>query len=393
MKEILYTAGEIARIAGVSLRTIRFYDAKGLLKPVSYSEAGYRYYNQDSLAVLQRILTLKYLGFSLQKIEEIMASCSMEQQLSEQKELLLQKKRQLEEILSAIEMMENSRESDKLGYLIRLLNLLTEEEKIQEQYRTSGNLEKRIRLHDYSTSAQGWMDWVYEQLELREGEHVLELGCGTGLLWQMNAHKLPSGLCLTLTDRSEGMLEKAEENLSAFSKILEEKEIKIEYRICDADSLALERDRYDCIIANHMLYHVKRREDCLREIAHGLKPAGRFFCSTIGDGHMRELHEIVAAFDARIEMPFQSITKPFQLENAAPQLQAFFSRVERMDQENDLIVDDIEPIYDYVSSYPGNAACILEQRAEEFRSCLRERMDREGAIFIHKSTGMFRCRL
>ena len=161
----------------------------------------------------------------------------------------------------------------------------------------------------------------------------------------------------------------------------------------DIQHIPFADNSFDVVIANHMLYHVKRREDCLREIAHGLKAAGRFFCSTIGDGHMRELHEIVAAFDARIEMPFQSITKPFQLENAAPQLQAFFSWVERMDQENDLIVDDIEPIYDYVSSYPGNAACILEQRAEEFRSCLRERMDREGAIFIHKSTGMFRCRL
>ena len=64
--EILYTAGEIAKIAGVSLRTIRFYDVKGLLKPVSYSDAGYRYYNQESLAVLQKILMLKYLGFSLQ---------------------------------------------------------------------------------------------------------------------------------------------------------------------------------------------------------------------------------------------------------------------------------------------------------------------------------------
>ena len=44
MKEKLYTAGEVANMAGVSLRTIRFYDSKGLLKPVFYSEAGYRYY-------------------------------------------------------------------------------------------------------------------------------------------------------------------------------------------------------------------------------------------------------------------------------------------------------------------------------------------------------------
>ena len=393
MKEILYTAGEVARIAGVSLRTIRFYDAKGLLKPVSYSEAGYRYYNQESLAVLQRILTLKYLGFSLRKIEEIMASRSREQQLSEQKELLIRKKRHLEEIISAIEVMENSQESDKYGFLIRLLNLLTEDEKIQEQYRTAGNLEKRIRLHDYSTSSQGWMEWVYERLALREGDRVLELGCGTGLLWQANAHRLPSGLRLTLTDRSFGMLEKTRENLSACREIFESKGICTEYRICDADSLALEKGKYDCIIANHMLYHVKRRKDCLREIARGLKPAGNFFCSTIGHGHMRELHEIVAAFDARIEMPFQSITKPFRLENAVPQLQAFFPRVERMDQDNDLIVDDIEAIYDYVASYPGNAVCILEQRGEEFRRQLRERMDREGAIFIHKSAGMFRCHI
>lgn len=392
MEEILYTAGEIAKIAGVSLRTIRFYDEKGLLKPVSYSEAGYRYYNRESLAVLQRILMLKYLGFSLQRIQEIMASRSMEPQLSEQKELLLQKKRQLEEIISAIERMESSQEKDKWGFLIRLLNLLTEEEKIREQYRTADNLEKRIRLHDYSTSSQEWMEWVYERLELKEGETVLELGGGTGLLWQKNAHRLPARLHLILTDRSSGMLETARKNLSAFEELFQAKGIRVEYRICDADSLALEKETYDCIVANHMLYHVKRREACLEEIARGLKPEGRFLCSTVGEGHMRELHEIVAAFDARIEMPFRSITKGFQLENALSQLQPYFTEIERMDQDNDLVVDDIEAIYDYVSSYPGNAACILEQRGEELRARLRERMDREGAIFIHKSTGMFRCR-
>lgn len=63
MKDQLYTAGELARLTGVSLRTIRFYDQKGLLKPVTHSEAGYRYYDRDCVDRLQRILVLKYLGF------------------------------------------------------------------------------------------------------------------------------------------------------------------------------------------------------------------------------------------------------------------------------------------------------------------------------------------
>lgn len=393
MEGTLYTAGEIARIAGVSLRTIRFYDAKGLLKPVSHSEAGYRYYDRESLAVLQRILMLKYLGFPLQKIEELLKAGDTVPPLSEQKALLQQKKAHLEEMISAIEMAEENGDADRWSYLIRLLNLLTEDEKVQEQYETSSNLEKRIRLHDYSTSPQSWMEWVYDRLELRENEQVLELGCGTGLLWQTNIHRLPCGLNLTLTDRSWGMLEKTKENLAGFQDLLQERGIKIEYRREDGDCLALEKARYHCVIADHMLYHVKQRQACIGEIAGSLKESGRFICSTIGDEHMRELHDIVAEFDSRIEMPFRKITAGFRLENGQAQLAPFFSRIERMDQENDLVVDDAEAVYDYVCSYPGNAALILEQRGQEFRSLLRERIAQEGAIYIHKSTGMFRCRL
>jgi len=45
MQNNLYTAGELAKMAGVSLRTIHFYDIKGLLCPVDYSESGYRLYD------------------------------------------------------------------------------------------------------------------------------------------------------------------------------------------------------------------------------------------------------------------------------------------------------------------------------------------------------------
>ncbi len=395
--EMLYTAGEIAKIAGVSLRTIRFYDAKGLLKPVSYSDAGYRYYNQESLVVLQKILMLKYLGFSLQQIEtmihdDISAKKDTNAQLAEQKQLLQEKKNQLEQMISTIEIMEKSPEEDKWSYLVRLLNLLTDEEKIDEQYQNSSNLEKRIRIHDYSTSSQEWMEWVFNKMALKSGMTVLELGCGTGLLWLKNIHKLPQGIHLVLTDRSEGMLAETKENIKPYQALLDERNITIEYQIMDANDLSLESKIYDSIIANHMLYHVKNRDTCLQTIAKALKPNGAFFCSTVGNTHMKEMHELVADFDARIEMPSMRFSHTFQLENAAQQLEKHFSAIERHDHENDLIVDDSDVIYDYVDSYPGNAHFILSQRGDDLREMIQSRLEKEGAIFIHKSTGMFICR-
>ena len=397
MEEKLYTVSEIAKMAGVSLRTIRFYDAKGLLNPVSYSEAGYRYYNRESLVILQRILMLKYLGFSLQQIEEMLKNGSlgaedMNQQLSEQKKMLQEKKQHLEQLITTIETLENSSGENRWNYLLHLLNLMTEEEKIAEQYVDDSNLKKRINIHAYSTSEQEWMNWVYERLNFQPGEKVLELGCGNGLLWSRNVYALPEGLQLTLTDRSEGMLQETKKNLQQFEELFRERNIHVKYRVMDANALALDEGEYDRIIANHMLYHVQKRENCLQEISKALKHSGVFCCSTIGREHMRELHELVNAFDSQVELPFQGINMAFCLENATEQLQPYFSIIDRLDHENDLIVDNVEVIYNYVYSYPGNAPYILDQKGEKFRKLLQEKMDHEGAFFIHKSTGIFICR-
>ncbi|MBO5283146.1 MAG: MerR family transcriptional regulator [Lachnospiraceae bacterium] len=397
MEKQYYTAGEIARIAGVSLRTIRYYDTKGLLSPISHSEAGYRYYDKSSLSLLQRILMLKYLDFSLEQIQRMIAAQetnALDQQaiLEQQKSLLLQKKERLEQLISTIELAQRSNGEDKWQVLIRCLSLLTDEEKVLEQYQNPDNLTRRINIHAYSTSTQGWFDWLYERLELQPGETVLELGCGTGLLWMECLHLLPERLTLILTDRSDAMLDETRRSLAPFKQELDARQIHIEYQVLDADALELSASGYDRIIANHMLYHVQHRDACLAAIARALKPDGTFYCSTIGDTHMQELNELVAAFDSRIEIPFRHLTAGFRLENAAPQLQRHFARVERQDQDNDLIVDNPQAIYDYICSYPGNAPLILEQRGAELLQFLQDKLDCEGAMFIHKSTGMFICR-
>lgn len=59
-----YTAGELARCAGVSARTIRFYEEKGILQPKERSAEGYRLYDDSAILRLQEILMLKYVGLS-----------------------------------------------------------------------------------------------------------------------------------------------------------------------------------------------------------------------------------------------------------------------------------------------------------------------------------------
>ena len=60
--------GEMARRAGVSVRTLRHYDAIGLLAPSETTQAGYRLYDDKALARLEQILYFRELGFALEEI-------------------------------------------------------------------------------------------------------------------------------------------------------------------------------------------------------------------------------------------------------------------------------------------------------------------------------------
>lgn len=67
-----YTINTLAKMSGVSIRTLRFYDEIGLLKPAYVRENGYRYYQEEQLLILQQILFFKELDFDLKQIKEIL---------------------------------------------------------------------------------------------------------------------------------------------------------------------------------------------------------------------------------------------------------------------------------------------------------------------------------
>ena len=97
---------EFAKLTGVSVRTLHYYDEIELLKPAYIDEySGYRYYDEDSLFRMQEILFYRELDFSLKSIKEILTSPNYDKNkaLKEQKEMLIIKKERLERLISAID--------------------------------------------------------------------------------------------------------------------------------------------------------------------------------------------------------------------------------------------------------------------------------------------------
>lgn len=69
-----YTVNKLAKLSGISIRTLRFYDAIGLLKPAYYGDNNYRYYEEEQVMLLQQILFYRELNFSLNDIQRIISS-------------------------------------------------------------------------------------------------------------------------------------------------------------------------------------------------------------------------------------------------------------------------------------------------------------------------------
>jgi DNA-binding transcriptional MerR regulator len=68
-----WKVGELAKLAGLTIRTLRFYDQIGLFSPSGHSNSGYRLYTETDISRLQQILSLKELGLSLEQIKAVMA--------------------------------------------------------------------------------------------------------------------------------------------------------------------------------------------------------------------------------------------------------------------------------------------------------------------------------
>ncbi|WP_176215086.1 MerR family transcriptional regulator [Cytobacillus gottheilii] len=129
-----YSIGQFSKKTGTTIRTLHYYDELNLLKPSITTESGRRYYSEENIVQLQKIISLKFLGYSLEEIKEFLHlnDWNLMDSLLFQREEMLKKKAHIERVIraldNAIDITESQGQVNSSIFLMIIHNIQMENE-------------------------------------------------------------------------------------------------------------------------------------------------------------------------------------------------------------------------------------------------------------------------
>lgn len=193
-----YPIGEFAKKTMTTVRTLHYYDEIGILHPSLVSEKGRRYYTDDDIITLQKIISLKFLGFSLDEIKELINSSNwdLKESLQYQKQKMIEKQSQIKQMIKtldhAIHLVDDNKKVDSSIFIFLIhmiqnedeqkewLKTIFDEEKVQKMYLHSDEKQKQIEksFFEFSSTLKGLygkdpgcyevQQLIYEYIQLTE---------------------------------------------------------------------------------------------------------------------------------------------------------------------------------------------------------------------------------
>ena len=184
----MYHIKEAAQLSGVSVKTLHHYDKIGLLVPAK-SKNGYRTYSQEDLERLQVILYYKYLGFSLEKIAELLKEEQIDllPHLTKQLDYLIQERQHLDTLISTLQKTIQEQKGER-------------KMTIKEKF-TGFSYQESQKYHQEAVDKYGQevMDRAFERQKGREDE----VAAAFNKVFQTLAQNLQAGLPVTATENQE----------------------------------------------------------------------------------------------------------------------------------------------------------------------------------------------
>lgn len=290
------TSGEIARKAGISQKAVRLYDEKGLLKPSEYSEGNYRLYDAEALLVLEKIIALKQIGFSLEEIRDsIVGSRNTDilETLKEQIELMEAKRYELEKAITRMKaVIARSNGEPDWDDVAEILKSMHKEQ---------NNDEGHFFALDHSKDELDWYVKIFRSLNVKAGENVLDLGCGYSKVWRNNWDDIPENvkvygydLAGSWADDFAGFVKDNSDKLAVGTSI----DVFFEDVEADKTWEHIKKDeKYSMIIAHYVADELKDVNTFIEKAAAVLKDDGVMSLNCFGNAPKEHLQFWIDAFE------------------------------------------------------------------------------------------------
>lgn len=384
------TSGEMASKAGISQKALRFYDEKGLLKPTAYSEGNYRLYDEDSYIILEKIIALKHVGFTLEEIKDNLGNSDNESIpviLQNQVKIMERKIWELQKAVKCIQAVlvrtDGKPDWDDVADIIKKMEA------------DQGADERHMYAVSHAADGLDWYEKIFDSLGFQENDRVLDLGCGYGKLWRNNWERIPQNLFVDGYDLHESWAEDFEKYIEEHRGNLPQgTDIRVYWEDVEAeDTWDNIKPCYSKVIAHYLMTVIRDVEKLVERAAGVLEPEGMFSMNYYGTtdefGYWEEIFADLG-MDASFAVEKRQAREQ-QQEELKVLLSKYFTKLELVKIPGPLTYDDPERVFERVfQRYPDGAKYLNAHKAKLIKYFEKKKAE-DGAMVVQSSSGFWHC--
>ncbi|MBQ7943134.1 MAG: MerR family transcriptional regulator [Lachnospiraceae bacterium] len=386
------TSGEIAKKTGVSQKAIRLYDEKGLLKPSDYSEGNYRLYDKEALLVLEKIIALKQIGFSLEEIRDSLVAdknMNIVESLNKQLEIMEAKKHEIERTIACIRtVLQREKDEPNWDSVADIVKMIQKDQ---------GADERHFKALKHTADEVDWYVKIYNTLNLKEASRVLDLGCGFAKLWRNNWKYIPKMVAIDAYDLRGSWADNFEEFVEANKAELAEG-TKIDFFFEDVeeektwDGLS-GKESYDYIIAHYLFDFLKNIELLVERASKKLAAGGMFTCNgcDVSSGHAfwKEAFEEMK-LDATFAIQKKERMQAKQ-DELVQMLGKYFGKVENVKLSCNMKYESADELFEMLCEKYSRDKKYFTQHEKTIKAYFEKKIAQQGAIIVPASSDFWQC--
>lgn len=384
------TSGEIAKKVGVSQKTIRLYDEKGLLKPSEYSEGNYRLYDKEALLILENIIALKQIGFSLEEIRDNLTNDSelnIVDSLNAQLKIMEEKKLEIERVIECIKgMLARTEGQPDWNTVAEIAKMIQKDQ---------GADARHFYALKHTAEDKDWYERLFEYLDIDEDSKVLDLGCGFAKLWRNNWDSIPEGVKIDAVDVrgswADNFVEYITENAD---KLACGTSVNMIWGNIEENEVWENADSYQYIVAHYLIDFIEDKEGLLKNAAEHLAADGMFSCNyaEVKKEHYYWQEKLEkAGVDTKFIKDVIN-KKTTRNEEFKSLLGKYFGQIQSVKFTNSMRFDNADEAFDRLCKCYSKNQKMIEDNKVKIMDMLAKEIEACGVIIVENDSEFFTCR-